>query len=546
MATNLTKIMELFKKDYIIGLDIGTSSVKMAQFTKKEDGLYLVKAEIKEIASPLSRGLASSECPGNDAEILPVLKDLFRGIDVKKSKIIVIINCPKTSMKAAKIPYMPKTELRNAINLEAKNYFPLPADDSSLDYEILGDIVEKGVRKYEVAVAVSPKKTVNRYLSLLGKAGIKPHSFIPYDGALQKLAEHSYPKEDKTACFLVMSELYTELAIFKGKSLMFSRKIPVTGRDITKAMTGVLASDKGKIKLSMEEAEKIKREVGIPAEGDEAKIIDGKISTVQILSMLRMPLEQLVSEVERCFDYYREESDGGTVDSLALFGGGASLGGLIKFLSERLGIEISLGDALRGLNVEKDAVKERHKISHRLGLAIGASLTEGKGINLLPPEIKEEVKRIVKRGMIEVIITVVIIISLLLYIGMKIELSNLQKRSSVARFEISSLQPQLKRAEAHHLASMVLVDEPYWEDVFKELSNLIFPDIYLTNMKLERGIIIMKGVVASEDAESILSNFMLTLEKGIFRNVKLVRTRDLKDKSGTEFELKCELDRGKD
>jgi len=288
--------LAILKKDYIIGLDIGASSVKIAEFRKAEGGLYLIKADLREIKAP-------HDDASREKEIISILRDLFKGIDLKKSRVIVNINCPKTSIKTAKAPYMPRAELRNGINLEAKNYFPFPINDSLLDYEILGDVVEKGVRKYEVAVAVSPKKTVDRYLSLLGKAGIKPDSFIPCPSALQRLAEHSYSKEGKTLCFLVIGELYTELAIFKGKSLMFSRKIPVTGRDLTKSMTGVLASDRGKIELSMEEAEKIKREVGIPGEGGEAKIIDGKISTVQILSMLRAPLERLVSEVERCFDY---------------------------------------------------------------------------------------------------------------------------------------------------------------------------------------------------------------------------------------------------
>ena len=108
------------------------------------------------------------------------------------------------------------------------------------------------------------------------------------------------------------------------------------------------------------------------------------------------------------------------------------------------------------------------------------------------------------------------------------------------------MQPQLKRSQAHHLASMVLVDEPHWGDVLRELGNLIFPDIYLTNMRLEKGIIAMRGVIASKDDEQLLSDFMVTLENGIFSNVTLVRTKDLRNRVGSEFELKCELDRVKD
>lgn len=526
-------IKRIFRKDYTIGLDIGSSSIKIAQFVKKEDGLRLVKSEVKEIAS----SPASGEAPRNDA-ILSALKSLFRGIELKRSKVIAVIGCPKTALKIAKAPYMPKSELRDGINLEAKNYFPFPINDAILDYEILGDIVEKGIRKYEVAVSVSPKETVEKYLSLLGKAGIKPVSLVPYPYALQKIAERSDAEKYRTTCFVDIGELHTELVILKGKALVFSRKIPVTGADFTKAMTGVLVSDRGKTELSLDEAEKIKREVGIPDE-EELKIIGDKISTTQILSMLRSPLEQLVSEIERCFDYYREETEGGKINSLVLFGGGASLRGFVKFLSGELGAEVKLGDPLEGLKIEPEGIRERDRISYRLELAIGAALTEGKGINLLPLEVRGETKRVIKRGTLVAVTTAVIFISILLYIGMKIQLWNFEKRISVAKMELASLRPQLEKAEAQHLANMILVNEPNWEDIFKELSNLIPQEIYLTDMRMEDGVITIEGIASSDLGERILSEFIATLEKGIFKSVKLVNIKDLKGQAGNEFEIKC-------
>jgi len=519
--------MDLFKKDYIIGLDIGASSVKIAQFKKGEDGLCLVKADLREVKE--------------EKEIVPALKVLLTGVDIKKSKIIANINCPKTSIKLARTPYMPKAELYDGIRLEAKTYFPFSIDESFLDFAIHRDIVEKGVRKYEVAVSVSPKETVNRFLALLGKVGIKPASFVPCQYALEKLTGLSSSKKGKATCALDIGKLHTELVILRGDTLVFSRKIPVTGEDFTKSMTGVLASDRGKTQLTLDEAEKIKREVGLPA-GAEPKIIDGKISTTEILSMLRSPAEQLVTEIERCFDYYREESGGGKIDSLVVFGGGASLGGLIKFLSEGLDMEVKLGDPLEGLKLDQSAVPERDKISYRLAGAVGAALGEGKGINLLPLEMKEEAKRVVKRGTLEIAITATVLVSALLFIGMRIELDNLKTRISVANLEFSSLGSELSKAEAHHAANMVLVDEPNWEDVFKELSNLIPNNIYLTDINMKNNIIIMKGITSSEDGEGLISDFILTLEKGIFKNVKFVKSKDLKSQVGNEFELRCWVD----
>ena len=538
LKTLTTKAMGIFKKEFIVGLDIGRSSLKIVQLAKKEDGLHLVKAAMKEIKKTEDAALRQKET-------VSALKDLCKGINLKKSKVIATLNCPKTAVKITKAPYMPKAELRKGIALQAKNYFPFPVDDSELDYEILGDVVEKGIRKYEILVSVSPKATIEKNLALLEKAGIKPASLVPTPYALQKLACSSHSKgsgaEDKAICLVDIGEVHTELVISKGANPLFMRKIPLTGFDFTKALTGALVSDRGKTELSLDEAEKIKRETGIPALEGETKIIDGKISTTEMLSMMRTPLEQLISEIDRCFDYYRETGSG-RIDSLVLFGGGAALGGLIKFLSDELGIEVRLGDPIGDFKIPKEAIADMGKVSYRLGHAVGAALTEGRGTNLLPPEIKQEIKRVVTRGTIEVVVTAVVLASLLLYIGMKIQLGNFEKRITVAKREIASLKAQFKKAEAHHLAGMVLVDEPHWEDVFRELGHLIPNDIHLTDMGLQNGVITMRGIVASTQGEHILSAFIITLEKGIFKNVKLVRTRDLEDRSGSEFEIECRVD----
>lgn len=526
--------MGMFKKDFIIGLDIGTSSIKIAQFAKKEDGLHLMKVDLKEIKPIEDESL-------REKEIVSILKYLFREIDIKKSKIIASINCPKTAIKIAKAPYMPKAELRDGINLEAKNYFPFPIDEALLDFEILGEVVEKGVKKYQLLVATAPQKTVDEYISLLSKVGIKPSSFIPVACALQKIIENSHPKKDEVKAVLEVGERFAELAIFAGGELLFSRKIPIAGGDLTKAMTGVLVSDRGKTGLSLEEAEKIKREVGIPAEG-ESKIIEEKISTRQILSMIRPQLEQLANEIDRCFDYYREESGGSTVDSLMLFGGGATLQGLPEFLSKELGIEVKLGNPLEGLKINPGAINEQDKVTHRLSSAIGASLNEAKGINLLPIEIKEETKRTFERATIQGVATACILILAFIYIGMRIQLTNFQKRISVTKMELSSLQLQLKQVKLQDFANALLADEPYWEDVFKELSNIVPDDVYLTGFSMKNTVITMEGVIVSEEKEEVLSDFIQALEKGIFRNVKLVKIEDIEEKKSSEFEINCWID----
>jgi len=257
--------------------------------------------------------------------------------------------------------------------------------------------------------------------------------------------------------------------------------------------------------------------------------------------MLQAPLGQLVSEIDRCFDYYREESGGGKIDFIELSGGGASLKGLDKYLSEELGIEAKLGDPLGAFKPEREIPAKIRKLSYRFAPAVGAALSVD-GVNLLPIELKEETKRTFKRATIQSAVTALILILVFVFTGMRIQLGNFYKRIEVAQKELLSLQPQLKDVKDQSLVNTIFTDEPYWEDIFKELSNVISDSIYLTRLSVKEKIIKIEGIIDSKEAEELLSDLILVLEEGLFNNVKLITTKEARGKSGKEFELQCWVD----
>lgn len=526
--------MKIFRKDYIVGIDLGNRSFKMAQLGKREEKMTLIKIEMKEI--PVVK---------NEAELegvrLRTLKGMLQKIDVKRSTFLVTINSPESALRVITVPPMPKAELKEAIRYESKNYFPFSLDDFSLDFEILGEIEEQGIKKYQVAVAAIPRKTIDQTLALLKKSGVVPFSLIPVPSALHKLVASLDWKRGIIRCLADIGEQQTELVILKDRDLIFSRKIAIGGRDFTQAMTAGLISDRGRISLTLEEAEKIKRDVGIPVNADEPHLVADKISTSQIVSLLHAPLEQLVNEIDRSFDYYREETGGGKVDSLVLFGQGARLKGLSQALSQDLGMEAVLGNPLQGLKMEAQLVIPDEGFSP-FAAALGAALSMGRGVNLVPAEIKEQTKRVLRRATLQSIVTSTLLILILLYVGMKIQLNNYQKRIDVAKLERSSLGAELQKVAAQSVVHQALSDEPYWEEVFKELTNAIPDNTVLTSLVMKAPKMTIKAEIFAENRESILADFIRKLESGIFKNVKLVTSHEKPDKSGSEFELECEFD----
>lgn len=514
------------KKDYIVALDIGTGAIKLAQFRGREDGLHLIKTKFVELTK--------------DKEPVSALKEIILSIDIRNSKVVTLLNSPQTMVKRIITPHMPKAELREAISFEAKNYFPFSVDGCLIDFELIGDVLEKGVKKLEILVAACPKAIIKEHLDLLNRAGIKPSLIIHTSLALYNLLRLKEIKENENVAALDIGKTFSELIIIRENKLVFNRKLPICADDFTTVMTGTLVSDLGRAQIFYEDAEKIKREYGIPKmEADTSELIEGKVTANQLIPLFRALSEKLSREIASSFDFYREESHGERVERLILFGGGARLKGLDKLLSEELGIKVEIYDSLEGVMIKDVTSKEGE--NNCIALAVGAGLTKEGGINLLPLEVREETKRMVERATLKAVLSAVVMLLILTFIGMRIQSAGLDKKIASAKLELSALKQQFDETKDWLLIDKILIYEPYWEDALKEISNVIPSNIYLKEMEMQKGIITMTGVILpSKNPEELLSDFIHKLEAGIFKNARFITIKDTQGMK--EFELQMEME----
>ena len=218
----------------------------------------------------------------------------------------------------------------------------------------------------------------------------------------------------------------------------------------------------------------------------------------------------------------------------------------MPFLSQQLGIKVEVGHPLEWIRVPVDVhIQEPSRIG-LFGLAIGAAAGEAKGagssraknINLLPLELKEETKRLVENVSLKAVLTAVVVMAGLFYAGMRIQASAADKKLQAAQLEYQSLQSQMGELSEKAKISHLVHGLPAWGEVFKELSNVLPAGMHLTELGMKENTISFKGVIHQndQDMEVALSQFMLTLENGIFKNVRLIKTQKV-DSSSMEFEV---------
>lgn len=521
------KLFPLLKKEYILGLDLGASSIKSALFKRQQDDLHLIKLKAVEIAK--------------DGPPVSALKEALSGIDVKNCEVIAVLNSSQTMVKRIVVPPMPYAELKEALSLEAKNYFPFPVADSLLDFQIIGETIEKDIKKTELLLGVCPRQLMQERLQLLAQAGIRPSRIIHPGLALYNLLTLKGLNDGLSVAALDIGRSFCDLIIVKGSRLVFSRKIPLCADDFTKAATSALFSASSKVQLSWEEAERVKREYGLAWESGQ-ELIESKITSAQLFSLLRPLGERLANEIERSFDFYREEGgERGKVDKLILFGGGARLKGLDKFLSQSLGaIEVEIFSSLEGVRIREGLINAPLE-ANRIAQAVGAGLSGTAGLNLLPPEIKQDMKKAVQRATLKAAIAGCATILLLIYAGMRIQIASINKKIAAAMLELSALQQSFGNPGDLAIVQRIMESAPYSEDILKEISNVIPEQICLKEIRMEaRSLGVTGTIISPKNPEEELSRFIHSLESGIFKNVRFAKIES--SEGAKEFALRMDIE----
>lgn len=520
------------KKKMVVGLDVGSTSIKMVLLKEDNGKISVLKAK-RVVIDPENR----------EIDLPKALQKALQGVLLKEARVVSVLTDPQGSFLKLSVPQMPRGELREALAWELKEKIPFDMGESEFDFEILQDIVDKGVKKLEILVAVSSKETTREHFSFLRRNDVIPSRVIQGPIALQSLFKKFQSGFDEPTAVLEMGSSMTELSVLQGRGLEFSRRIPVSGEDFTKALLVPIRSEQGVVSLKPEEAEKVKFEYGLCQE-NLPHLLDRPIPPSQLLPLVRPVAERLSSEIERSLIFYQEQSSGGKVKRLLLSGGGAALKGLDAFLSESLGIEVISCHPFEELPL-RGAVEEAVKESpQEFTSALGAALSSESGINLLPQEVKDQTKQLVQRASVKGGLTALVLLLAFVYAGMRIEAENRETKLAVMRLELSALTPVLEGAQQKRVLAELWNGEPYWEDVFRELSHLVPERVYLKRLGWEKGRLTLEGVIVPDekDPEGLLSKLIFKMEKGIFRNVTLVETEKLKEGEGSIFEIRAEVD----
>jgi len=469
------------------------------------------------------------------------LAHIVEGVDLKSAtQLVGVVDDPLACVREVVTPPMPSKELIGAARWELQRSCNIPPEEMLIDCEPMAMVEIDGVKKLKSTAAAFPMGKVREYLEILAQVGLRPTQLIPKACAIATWVGRMKREDGAPVAVLEVGASGSEFIMVESGRPIFTRKIPIGSGDMTRSLTNTLMTAEGEVRLTESEAEAIKREVGIPR-GDLSQAVGKGISKIQVLSLMRGPLERLAKEVERSIAFFTDSHPGTEVRELFLVGGGAHLKGLDAYLEGELGIRTLLPNPWQGLEVlPGEVVSQMGESGLGLVACLGAGYRLGMGLNLLPTEIKEATRLRVQHAALTAGATTLIVGMTLLWVGLKVYERTLSNEVEGLKLEQATQGPTLPLARAILAIQAHAASQPQWTEWFRRLSWSVPEEIHLTDLSLDDGKVKLRGVVhkSGPDAQKSIAKLFQGLEGGLLKNVRLQRIRALEDTmAAEEFEL---------
>jgi len=321
----------LNSRENAFGLDISELSLKLIKLKKKGPQIFL--ESYNEIDVP--PGLIINGEIKKPEKLIFLINKLIKtckGKKISHKEVISVLPEPKTFIKLIRLPFTEGENLPEIIQREIEHHIPLPLGEMYLDWQVIKNpFYTEEPDKIYVLAGASPKNITDQYTNLLEKAGLIPLALeIEAVSILRSLIkENLTPGMDDFAQIIIdFGATRTGLLIYDHGIIQFSLSLPISGTEITENIAQSLD-------LSFEQAEKIKIVCGL----------DKKKCRGSLRKILHSRIDQLVLNIKNAINFYKNHFPRtNKIKKVILCGGGANFINIDQILSQKLNLEVEIGN----------------------------------------------------------------------------------------------------------------------------------------------------------------------------------------------------------
>jgi type IV pilus assembly protein PilM len=327
VETTKERFMGLRKPKSLVGLDIGSHSVKIVELRYHKNGYELKNFGLAQLPpEAIVDGVVM-----DSAVVVEAVRNLVSNLKLKNTNVATSVSGHSLITKKIQLPSMTEGELEEQIQWEAEQYIPFEIEEVNLDFQILGPLPDEEGQMEVLLVAVK-KDIINDYTAVIAEVGLSVQ-VVDVDGfALENAFEIAYPEYlDKTVVLIDVGAGIMNINVLKNGVSTFTRDITIGGSNFT---------------------EEIQKELGVGYEEAEILKLGGvseRATPADVAEVLRLTTENLVLEIQRSLDFFSATSAEEEVHGVFLAGGSCRVPGLVAAVEERLGVPTEIMNPFRRL-----------------------------------------------------------------------------------------------------------------------------------------------------------------------------------------------------
>lgn len=341
-------MLNFFEKKYeYVGIDIGTSSIKLVSlsndreggFSMDDFGVYALDGDVFAQNAISKPELVSDK-----------LKEIAGRHNLAGKKVVTSIPAPALFTKRQRVPRLSLNDLKEHIEFEASNFIPHGSESVYLDFHIIGP---SGKSHYDVMVVAVKREIVDSFLSVFQAAELSVGVVDVDQFALQNVFEINYPADiGQTVALVNIGSRYTGINICRDGQCLLTGDVGLGSRNLSDE----IAESK---EVSLAEAEALK------CAPDES-----------VKEMVQEFVEYAASELSRQISYFWSASgvDGG-IDKILISGGGSLLQGLAQAIEQEAATPTSVLNPVNSVSLSAQLKSsEVDEQSRYLAIATGLAL----------------------------------------------------------------------------------------------------------------------------------------------------------------------------
>lgn len=332
----------LMKKKKVIGIDIGTNSIKIAELEISRKGAKLLNFGL---APTPANALIGGEIA--EAEILgQSIASLVARLQTKRKFAVVGVWGASVIVKKINMPVIESSLLAEQVKWEAEQYIPVELDQINLQYHVLPN---RSKENLEVLLVAAKKDHIFKFAESIMAAGLTLSTVDVSGFALANCFEFNYGKRTgETIVLLNIGASVSNFVVIENGEITACRDIPVGG--IT--YTNEIHKDLG---VNLEEAEALK----ISAEKDQE-------IPQELMNIINNTHETICEEVQGALDIFGTVSAETPISRIYVSGGCAHFANLIDLIGKTTNLAIEPMDPFRRITV--DLKKFNHNQLERIRL----------------------------------------------------------------------------------------------------------------------------------------------------------------------------------